>query len=369
MRRRKHRTIVNVIGFIIVVATLVTLVSTARAWDTSTSQPLKQIGTDLILIYSAPVVPSGTGCFIANHLFSFPFEQSSMTEIQQVEGVKNAVPILMHRMGAVVFVGFDPEEKETNAILPNNIVEGRYLTSEDTNAAIVDYEYAKLNNLTIGSPINYIKGKFQIVGLANIDAANILKSHIYVNLPAGQNALPENNTGLVNVALISVYDPRDVPKVSQELIDKWAGATPIAATDLAASTSNVLKINEQTAWNISIIVAVVTVLFTIRTQVSTVSERTHEIGILKAIGWSKSNIVNQIFIESAIQTGVGGLIGCIIGVGLTGYLLGSMSGVTIADPLILAVGFLLALISGVVASAYPAWKAAKLSPTEALRAI
>lgn len=369
LRRRKNRSIINIIGFIIVVATLITLVTTARAWDASTAEPLKEIGTDIILVYSAPVVPSGTGCFIVNHLFSFPFEQSSIEEIQDIEGVERVVPILMHRMGAVVLVGFDPEEKETNAILPGNIVEGRYLTSEDEKAAIVDYEYAKLNNLTIGSQISYIKGKFEIVGLANVDVANILKSHIYVNLPAGQKALPDDYTGLVNVALISINDPRDVKIISEELIKRWAGATPIAATDLASATSNILNIGEDTAWNISIIISIVAVLFIIRSQIATISERTREIGILKSIGWSKSNIINQIFIESTIQGALGGLIGCITGLCAVWYLLSTITGAVIIDPVVITFGFLIALLSSIIAGSYPAWKAAKLAPAKALRTI
>lgn len=369
MCRRKHRTIINILGFVIIVTTLVTLVTTARGWEVATAQPLKQIGTDLILIYSAPVVPSGTGCFIANHLFSFPFEQSKVPDIEEIEGVERAVPILMHRMGAIVFVGIDPSETETNAVLPENVVGGRYLTVEDRDVALVDSEYARLNNLTLGSTVGYMKGRFEVVGLVNVDAANILKSHIYVNLPVGQRTLPDNNTGLVNLALISVSDPRDVNKVSEELAERWIGSTPIVASDLAATTSDVITIGEATAWNISILLAVVAVLFTARSQVAAVSERKREIGILKAIGWSRSNMVSQIFIESAVQGVIGGLVGCIIGVGLAWFFLSGISGVSFVDPAILGVGFAVAVLSGIVAGAYPAWKAAKLTPTEALRAI
>jgi hypothetical protein len=163
MRRRKYRTAANIAGFVIVVATLVSLVTAARGWEAVTATPLKDIGTDLILIYSAPVVPSGTGCYIANHLFSFPFNQSSIAEINDVAGVEHAVPVLMHRMGAIVFTGIDPSETETNAILPNSVVEGRYLTSEDGNVALVDREYARLNNLTVGSNVAYMKGKYEVV--------------------------------------------------------------------------------------------------------------------------------------------------------------------------------------------------------------
>lgn len=369
MRRRKHRTIINIVGFVIIVAALVTLVMTARGWEAATAQPLKQIGTDVIFIYSAPVVPSGTGCYIANHLFSFPFEQSQVAEIQGVEGVERAVPVLMHRMGAIVFVGIDPAETETNAVLPSNVVEGRYLTPEDGAVALVDAEYARLNNLTLGSTVGYMKGKYEVVGLVNVDVANILKSHIYVNLPVGQKGLPENNTGLVNIALISVSDPRDVGKVSEALAERWIGSSPIAAPDLAATTSDVISIGETTAWNISIALAVVAALFTIRSQVAAVSERTREIGILKAIGWSRSNVVSQIFIESAVQGVIGGLVGCLIGVGLVWFFLSGISGAVIVDPLVIGVGFAVAVLSGIAAGAYPAWKAAKLTPTEALRAI
>jgi len=369
MRRRKHRTIINIIGYVIIVATLVAIVTTARGWEATTAQPLKQIGTDLIFLYSAPVVPSGSGCYIVNHLFSFPFEQSKVHDIESFEGVERAVPILMHRMGAIVLVGIDPSETETNAVLPENVLDGRFLASEDKNVALVDLEYAQLNNLTLGSTVGYMKGRFEVVGLVDVDAGNILKSHIYVNLPVGQRTIPDNNTGLVNVALLSVNDPREIEEISNALTEQFTGSTVIAAKDLAAKTSNALAIGEETAWNISIALAVVTVLFTVRSQIAAVSERKREIGIFKAIGWSRSNVVSQIFIESAFQGIIGGLVGCVIGVGFAWFFLSGISGGTFVDPVILVIGFAAAVASGMLAGAYPAWKAAKLSPTEALRAI
>jgi len=369
LQRRKYRTVTNIASFVIVVATLVALVTTARGWEASTAEPLKEIGTDMIMIYSAPVVPSGTGCYIANHLFSFPFNQTDVAEIAEVDGVDCAVPVLMHRMGAVVFTGIDPSETETNAVLPRNVVEGRYLTPEDGAVALVDCEYAQLNNLTIGSNVRYMNGLYEIAGLVNVDAANILPSHIYVNLPVCQKGLPNDSTGLVNVALIRVSDPRKVDAISEELRNRYLGATPIAASDLATVTSDVITIGEETAWNISIALAAVAVLFTVRSQLATVSERTREIGILKAIGWSKSDVVSQIFIESALQGIIGGLVGCAVGYGFALYFLSSMGRSLAIDPFVLAAGFAVALISGVAAGLYPSWRAARLTPAEALRTV
>jgi len=369
MRRRKYRTATNIAGFVIVVATLVALVTTARGWEAVTAAPLKEIGTDLIMIYSAPVVPSGYGCYIANHLFSYPFNQTNVVEMANVAGVDRAVPVLMHRMGAIVFTGIDPCETETNAVLSCNVVEGRYLTPEDGEVALVDREYARLNNLTIGSTAVYMKGEYEVVGLVNVDAVNILKSHIYVTLTVCQKALPEESAGLANVALISVSDPRKVDEVSEVLVSRWPRATPITASDLAATTSGVLTIGEETAWNISIALAVVAVLFTIRSQLAAVSERTREIGILKAIGWSRSDVVSQIFIESTLQGAIGGIVGGAVGYGFAWYFLSTMGGFLVFDPVVLAVGFGIALISGVAAGIYPSWRAARLTPAEALRAV
>jgi putative ABC transport system permease protein len=190
-----------------------------------------------------------------------------------------------------------------------------------------------------------------------------------VNLPVCQKSLPGDNTGLVNVALISVSDPRKVDAISEELENRWIGATPIAASDLAAKTSDVIIIGEETAWNISIALAIVAVLFTVRSQLAAVSERTREIGILKAIGWSKTAVVSQIFIESALQGAIGGLVGCAVGYGFAWYLLSTMGGLLAVDPIVLAAGFGVALISGVAAGLYPSWRAAKLTPAEALRTI
>jgi len=374
--RRKYRTASNVAGFIIAVATLIALVTAARGWEACTAAPLRAIGADIILIYSAPIAPTpGTGCYIAMHLFAYPFNQTYVNEMADIPGVTQAVPVLMHRMRAVVFTGIDPSETETNAILPSNVIDGRYLEADDEYVALVDRKYAELNDLSVGGTVVY-KNSFTVVGIVDVGAMNILKSHIYVNLPVAQEVIHGDPTGLVDLALIRVNDPGKVGLISEVLTRKWPRSTAITSSELAATASGVIKMGEKTAWDISIATALVAILFTIKSQIGAVTERTREIGILKAIGWGDTDIVSQIVIESALQGLIGGFLGCALGYGFAWYILSTIGGeaggafrFVSVDPIVLVIGFAVSIAGGAVAGLYPSWRAARLLPAEALRAI
>jgi ABC-type lipoprotein release transport system permease subunit len=298
-----------------------------------------------------------------------------LDEFEAVPEVERAVPILMHRLRAMVFTGIDPTETETNAVLPNNIIEGRYLTPDDGQVAIIDKEYAVLKNLTLGSTVNYA-ADFEVVGIVEVSATNIMKSHIYVNLPVVQQILPEQPIDLVNMALIRTDSPNKVKQTAAALEEKWPDARTLTGSDLAETASGVIQISEETAWSISIALVVVTVFFAVKSQLGSVAERTREIGILKSIGWSNSNVVNQIVTESLIQAVIGGLLGCVLGYVAASYVLSTIGGeiggalkfVTI-DPLLLAVGLGIAVGSGFVAGLFSSLRAARLAPVEAIRKV
>lgn len=99
-----------------------------------------------------------------------------------------------------------------------------------------------------------------------------------------------------------------------------------------------------------------------------VTERTREIGIRKAIGAKKRHILSQFLVESIVLSCVGGLIGVALGIGITkaaGALVESLNGNVSFTVVAIAFGFSAAI--GIIFGVYPANKAASLNPIEALR--
>jgi putative ABC transport system permease protein len=98
-----------------------------------------------------------------------------------------------------------------------------------------------------------------------------------------------------------------------------------------------------------------------------VSERTKEIGIRKAIGAKRRDILLQFLIESIVLSCLGGIIGILFGLGL-GKALASTLGLSVAfSSSVILMAFLFSLIVGVVFGVFPANKASKLNPIQALR--
>jgi putative ABC transport system permease protein len=98
-----------------------------------------------------------------------------------------------------------------------------------------------------------------------------------------------------------------------------------------------------------------------------VSERTKEIGIRKAIGAKRRDVLLQFLIEAVVLSSMGGLIGILFGVGL-GKVVSSLMSLSISySPTVILSSFLFSLVVGVVFGVFPANKASKLNPIQALR--
>ena len=102
-------------------------------------------------------------------------------------------------------------------------------------------------------------------------------------------------------------------------------------------------------------------------MLATVTERTREIGVRRALGARKSHIVKQFLVEAVVLSIGGGLLGVVLGL-LIPKLVTALSGsLTIVRPDHVALSFGISAVVGVTFGLYPAWRAANMDPVEALR--
>ncbi len=147
--------------------------------------------------------------------------------------------------------------------------------------------------------------------------------------------------------------------------DKYMCFTQESVLGILGDISNIMMIILGSIATISLVVGGIGIM---NIMFVSVSERTREIGIRKAIGAKKNDILVQFLIEALMLTGIGGLIGVVLGVLVIKYVIGSFEMITpvYSVPWMIA-SFTISLVIGVVFGIFPAYKAARLNPIEALR--
>lgn len=147
--------------------------------------------------------------------------------------------------------------------------------------------------------------------------------------------------------------------------DKYMCFTQESVLGILGNISSIMMIILGSIATISLVVGGIGIM---NIMLVSVSERTREIGIRKAIGAKKHDILVQFLIEALMLTGIGGIIGILFGMAIIKFVIGAFEMIkpVYSIPWIIA-SFTISLVIGVIFGIFPAYKAAKLNPIEALR--
>ena len=295
--------------------------------------------------------------------------------------------------------GVDVEGDTIGIVTPSLVTKGRFLRGK--NEALVTATYASRAKLGVGSTIDLNGTSFRVVGLVRAPLGG-QTADVYV--PLGQLQKLASLKGQVNVALVRAANGQSVADVQQRIETTFSSAQVASARDVADSISGSLvdasNLSHRLGIALAVLAALTAFLIALLLTLASVGKRVREIGTLKALGWRQRIVVRQIVGESLAQGIAGGVIGVVLGVvaaavigavgptlsassstGSSGgdfFGLGAVSARTVTDQValtapvavgVLALGFVVALLGGLVAGAAGGWRAARMRPADALRQV
>jgi putative ABC transport system permease protein len=186
------------------------------------------------------------------------------------------------------------------------------------------------------------------------------------------SAAATNTTTIVRMAT-GVDVDAVMTGISTELTAQGARGTPVSVQQIAGSIQGTLGMIETVLASIAAVALIVGGVGLMNTMYTSVLERTREIGILKAVGARDSQVMALFLVDSGLMGLIGGILGLLVGSVLSVFgtrLLGPALGVGSFQPVFgasLIVGVLVAsFVIGALSGAWPAWRASRLNPVEAL---
>jgi len=258
--------------------------------------------------------------------------------------------------------GYHPREF---AIRRFRIVEGQPLTGR--HQAIVGWKAAEQMELQVGDTLRLLESNFRVVGIFETGLA-FEEMGVVVGLRELQSLTGKPHQ--VQFYTISLRDPQQAEAVQEQLRQDFPDIDFALTSELAETMSD-LRVMEEMVGQISFLAVFIGGLGMLNTMLMSVLERTREIGVLRALGWSQGRVLGMILRESLVLGAIGGFCGIILGLAI-GSLLTLLPGIAGAlEPLYLPGLFVqamaVALVAGALGGLYPAWRATRMRPVEALR--
>ncbi len=385
----KVRSFLTLLGVVIGVSSVTILISLGQGLKNDVSNLIQGFGTNVIVTLSGQVNPEGgqQSQNPANFLTLDILTEKDTRDIQSLDDVTVAAALspvagnlkFEDKMASPAIFGSQPNVIKAFETL--KIDEGRMFKADDGNVIVLGS--APTTQLfgeevdPIGEKILLGKDEFLIVGSFKKPKTTALIGSELANMSMIPfNTATKLNNGNVKIVRIvsKARDDADVNKVKDEIFDTLLANhdgeedfTVLTQEDLLGLFNRFLNLATSMVSAIASISLVVGGIGIMNIMFVTVSERTREIGIRKAVGATKGAILVQFLTEAVVVTLVGGIIGLGIAYGV-GEIVASQTSLRpdiTADVILLAVGISSAI--GLIFGLWPAIRAARKDPIEALR--
>ena len=360
---RPLRTLLTVLGIALAVAGFVALTGLTAGVQHSFSSGIDENGADVVVSQRS-----------AFNLVSSTVPTSLGPALAAVPNVAAVSGILLNITTAdeaanIVMAGW-PSDSFLWRDMP--LVAGRLPVAGDAWPVILGKSIASALDKKVGDTVELQFQPYTIVGISAFSSMLNQNSAI-VPLEGLRQLLSQNDVfTLYEVKLERPLDKGEIAAARAQLAVAAAGFE-VGDTEQFASSIRVFDLLQAIARTISLVVMAMASVAVANTLLMAVNERTFEIGVLAALGWSPRRILRLIVIEGVLMSAAGGVTGILLGAAAmqlaartrfaAGLIVPYLSGWSVTQALIFV------LIAGPVGAIYPAWRATRLLPAEALRRI
>jgi ABC-type lipoprotein release transport system permease subunit len=266
------------------------------------------------------------------------------------------------KMSMLLVFGYHPREFYIRRF---RIIEGEPLTGR--HEVLVGWKAAEQMGVEVGDTLRLLESNFRVVGIFETGLP-FEEIGVVIGLREAQALF-----GMPHQAqfyAISLRDPKQVEEVQRELQEKFPDIDFSLSSELTEDMSD-FRVLQEMVEQISFLAVFIGGVGILNTMLMSVLERTGEIGVLRALGWRRRRVLGTILQESLILGALGGVCGIFLGLGL-GSLIGLTPGMfgamkPLYTPQLLVQAVIVAAVAGVVGGLYPAWRATRMRPVEALR--
>jgi ABC-type antimicrobial peptide transport system permease subunit len=359
--RRKGRTFLTLIGVAIGVAAIIALGAMAAGLRAGYGGMAEGSEADLALTQASAmdVTMGSIEENVGEQLLAWP-------EVTEIDGV------LMGNVQAeespyFYIFGYDPEGFAINHF---RVVEGQTLAEAHRvrgKPLLLGKSSADSLEKGVGDTIHMTGGTFRIVGIYETGEA-FEEGGAVIPLDEAQSLLLQPRR--VSMYYLRLGSPEEESRLRQR-VDRYLDDMSISTTAEFADRQQMVAYMEGFAWGIAAIAILIGGLVMTNTLFMSVFERTREIGLLRALGWRRAQVMRLILGEALALSLLGGLIGMILGTLVVGMIQGSVGFFGVMgshfSPDLFARALVVVVILGFVGGAYPAWWASRLLPLEALQ--
>jgi putative ABC transport system permease protein len=361
--RRPVRSGLTASGVAIAVAAVVMLVGISRGFETELLKVYEQHGADL-MVFRAGVsqrLTSSLDAKLGDKIAALPNVEAVMP------GLMDVVSFEDHDLIGVTVNGWPADGSYFEQV---NVVDGRRISPRDGRVVMLGSVLAKTLHKKIGDELDVIEGQtFKVVGI--YESYNVFENgSLVMALDQLQKLL--GREGDITFFMVTAKDKNQAPiETLRDQIKQVSPGIEAMSGRAYADTAIELRLARSSAWLTSAVALLVGAIGTLNTMVMSVYERVREIGILRAVGWRSSRVMRMILGESLLLALLGAALGTIVAIAGTRALSRLPAYARVVggdvDPWVVLQGVAIAVLVGLFGGLYPAWRAARLMPTEALR--